>query len=121
MAHRGIRFQRIKPAVEAVLANAGLTLCGLALIGPQVDDGAINLPFPISTGQWTDHSFQARFRADALLRPQVKRFREWLVNQATTTRDWLLQHAQSAERSHRRARTPPKHEATARRGRKPAA
>jgi hypothetical protein len=24
---------------------------------------------------------QARFRSDALLRPQVKRFREWLVGQ----------------------------------------
>jgi LysR family glycine cleavage system transcriptional activator len=99
--NRGIRFQRIKPAVDAVLANAGLTLCGLALIGAQVDDGAISLPFPISTGQWTDHSFQARFRADALLRPQVKRFREWLVNQATATREWLSQHVQSAERSPR--------------------
>ena len=95
--NRGIRFQRIKPAVEAVLANAGLTLCGLALIGPQVDDGAISLPFPIPTGQWTDHSFQARFRADALLRPQVKRFREWLVSRATATQDWLSQHVQSAE------------------------
>jgi len=119
--NRGIRFQRIKPAVEAVLANAGLTLCGLALIGPQVDDGAISLPFPISTGQWTDHSFQARFRADALLRPQVKRFREWLVNQATGTRDWLLQHVRSAEQSHRRARTPPIHQATAMRARRPTA
>jgi LysR family glycine cleavage system transcriptional activator len=95
--NRGIRFQRIRPAVEAVLANAGLTICGLALIGPQIDDGTISLPFPISTGQWTDHSFQARFRTDALLRPQVKRFREWLVDQATGTRDWLLQHVQSAK------------------------
>ncbi len=96
--NRGIRFQRIKPAVEAVLANAGLTICGLALIGPQIEDGTISLPFPISTGRWTDHSFQARFRADALLRPQVKRFRGWLADQATATRDWLLQQAQSAKR-----------------------
>jgi LysR family transcriptional regulator, glycine cleavage system transcriptional activator len=95
--NRGIRFQRIKPAVEAVRANAGLTICGLALIGLHIDDGTISLPFPVSTGQWTDNAFQARFRPDALLRPQVKRFREWLVAQATGTRDWLLQQVQSAK------------------------
>jgi LysR family transcriptional regulator, glycine cleavage system transcriptional activator len=95
--NRGIRFQRIKPALEAVLANAGLTICGLALIALHIDDGTISLPFPVSTGQWTDHAFQARFRPDALLRPQVKRFREWLVAQATVTRDWLLLQGQSAK------------------------
>ncbi|HTC52683.1 MAG TPA: LysR substrate-binding domain-containing protein [Steroidobacteraceae bacterium] len=95
--NRGIRFQRIKPALEAVRANAGLTICGLALIAPHVDDGTISLPFPVSTGQWTDHAFQARFRADALLRPQVKRFREWLVAQSAGTRDWLLRQAQATK------------------------
>src|SRR6202789_614142 len=99
--NRGIRFQRIKPAVEAVRANAGLTICGLALLGPYIDDGTLSLPFPVSTGQWTDHAFQARFRPDALLRPQVKRFREWLVSQASVTRDWLSQQVQSAKRMHR--------------------
>jgi LysR family glycine cleavage system transcriptional activator len=90
--NRGIRFQRINPALEAVRANAGLTLCGLALLGHYIDDGTLSLPFPVSTGQWTDHAFQAQFRPEALLRPQVKRFREWLVSQAAVTRDWLLQH-----------------------------
>jgi LysR family transcriptional regulator, glycine cleavage system transcriptional activator len=100
--NRGIRFQRIKPALEAVRANAGLTICGLALLGPYIDDGTLSLPFAVSTGQWTDHAFQARFRPDALLRPQVKRFREWLVGQATVTRDWLLQRVQSVKRPPRR-------------------
>jgi LysR family glycine cleavage system transcriptional activator len=103
--NRGIRFQRIKLALEAVRANAGLTICGLALLGPDIDDGTLSLPFPVSTGQWTQHAFQARFRPDALLRPQVKRFREWLAGQATVTRDWLLQHVQSTKRPHRRPRT----------------
>ena len=101
--NRGIRFQRIKLALEAVRANAGLTICGLALLGPYIDDGTLSLPFPISTGQWTHHAFQARFRPDALLRPQVKRFREWLVSQASVTRDWLSQQVQSAKRTHRRS------------------
>lgn len=100
--NRGIRFQRIKPALEAVRANAGLTICGLALLGPYIDDGTISLPFPVSTGQWTEHAFQARFRPDAMLRPQVKGFREWLVSQAAVTQDWLLQRVQWANRPRRR-------------------
>lgn len=96
--NRGIRFQRIKPALDAVRANAGLAICGLALVGPSIEDGTLSLPFPLSTGQWTDHAFQVHFRPDALLRPQVKRFREWLLDQAAVTREWLLQHVQSAEK-----------------------
>jgi LysR family transcriptional regulator, glycine cleavage system transcriptional activator len=93
---RGIRFQRIRPTLEAVLANAGLTICGLALLAPYIDNGTLSLPFPVSTGRWTDHAFQARFRPDALLRPQVKRFRQWLVSEAAITRAWLAQRADSA-------------------------
>jgi LysR family transcriptional regulator, glycine cleavage system transcriptional activator len=103
--NRGIRFQRIKLAFDAVRANAGLTICGLALLGPHIDDGTLSLPFPISTGQWTHHAFQARFRPDALLRPQVKRFREWLAGEAAATRNWLRQHAAVAQQSHPRRRT----------------
>jgi LysR family glycine cleavage system transcriptional activator len=103
--NRGIRFQRIKPAREAVRANAGLTLCGLALLGPYVDDGTLSLPFPVASGQWTTHVFEARFRSEALLRPQVKRFREWLAGEATATRNWLRQHAAVAKPSHPQRRT----------------
>lgn len=109
--NRGIRFQRIKPALEAVRANAGLTICGLALLRPYIEDGTLSLPFPVSTGQWTDHAFQARFRPDALHRPQVKRLREWLMGQATITQDWLVQYVQSAKASPRRRRAPVRQQA----------
>ena len=95
--NRGMRFRRIAPALEAVRANAGLTICGLAFLAPYMEDGSVSLPFPVSSGQWTEHAFQARFRPEALLRPQVKRFREWLVGQATVTRDWLLQRVEPAK------------------------
>jgi LysR family transcriptional regulator, glycine cleavage system transcriptional activator len=88
--NRGMRFQRIATALEAVLANAGLTICGLALLAERIEDGSVSLPFPTPTGRWTAHAFRARFRGEALLRPQVKRFREWLADQATVTREWLL-------------------------------
>jgi LysR family transcriptional regulator, glycine cleavage system transcriptional activator len=106
--NRGIRFQRIKAALEAVRANAGLTICGVALLDAYIADGSLSLPFPVSTGQWTEHAYRAGFRADALPRPQVKRFREWLASEATVTRDWLLRLAQAAkaQRPQRRSARP---------------
>lgn len=90
---RGIRFQRITAAVEAVLANAGLTICGLALISDLIDAKALSLPFPTKAGALTQHAFQARFRSDGLTRPQVKRFRDWLLEDGGRTRDWVLHRA----------------------------
>jgi len=87
--NRGIRYQRIDTVLEAVLANAGFALCGMALLSGLFDNGRLSLPFPVSTGSWTAHAFQARFRGDALARPQVRRFREWLAAEADVTRQWL--------------------------------
>jgi LysR family transcriptional regulator, glycine cleavage system transcriptional activator len=91
--NRGIRFQRASRALEAVLANAGLTLCGLALIAASVEDESVSLPFPLSCGTWSSHAFQARLRPDALVRPQVRQFREWLVKESSLTEQWLVQWA----------------------------
>lgn len=88
---RGIRHQRLVPALEAVAADAGVALCGLALIADMLDDGRIQLPFPVAMGMRTGHAYQARFRPDASARPQVRRFRQWLQTEAGKTRAWLTQ------------------------------
>ncbi len=87
---RGIRFQRIKSALEAVLADAGLTLCGLGLIGEMIEDGRISTPFGITGGKWTSHAYFARFRPDALNKPQVRRFRDWLLAESQITANRVL-------------------------------
>jgi LysR family glycine cleavage system transcriptional activator len=102
--NRGIRYQRIATAVEALLANAGFALCGMALLPELLEGGRLSLPFPISTGVWTAHAFHARFRGDALSRPQVRRFREWLAGEADVTRQWLAR-AAATRRASRRAKT----------------
>ncbi len=94
--NRGIRFQRLAPALEAVLSNAGLMIGGLALISDVVDDGRLSLPFPMTTGAWTDHAYQARFRAETFIRPPVRRFRDWLLAESGKTRDWLARRAPAA-------------------------
>ncbi len=86
---RGIRFQRIAPVVEAVLANAGLAICGLGLVSEVLDEGRLSLPFAAGSGVWTSHAFQARFRADSLGRAQVRRFRDWLLAESRITEEWL--------------------------------
>jgi LysR family glycine cleavage system transcriptional activator len=98
----GIRFQRIAPGIEAVLSSAGLMICGVAMIVDRIARGQISLPFP-ETGVWTRHVFQARFRKDAILRPQVRRFREWLEAEAAATRDEVKRLA-TAPRPRRSAR-----------------
>jgi LysR family glycine cleavage system transcriptional activator len=94
---RGIRFQRIVRAVDAVLVNAGLSICGLALLAERIDDRSLTMPFPVATGNWTSHGFQARFRADALARPQVRRFRQWLTQESRATAAWLTEMARAAD------------------------
>ncbi len=86
---RGIRFRRITATLEAVHADAGLALCGLALIAEQVSDGRIAAPFGLTSGRWTSFAYVARFRKEALDRPQVRRFRDWLLTESETTRNRL--------------------------------
>lgn len=86
---RGMRFQRVGAAADAVLADAGLALCGLALLREPLEAGRIVLPFPLATGRWTGHAFQARYRTETLVRPQLRRFRAWVAEEARLTAGWL--------------------------------
>ena len=86
-----MRFQRITAALDAVRANAGISLCGLALILDLVADGGIRLPYPPSTGIWSQHGFCARFRLDASAKPHVSRFRAWLRAEGRRTAEALDQ------------------------------
>jgi LysR family glycine cleavage system transcriptional activator len=87
---RGIRFQQIRALLDAVSANAGISLCGLALIADRIEDGSLALPYPVDTGSWTQHAFVAHFRGDAS-RPPVARFREWLMTESAATGAWLAE------------------------------
>lgn len=88
---RGMRFQRITDALDAVDANAGLTLCGLALVLERVAEGRIRLPYPLGTGIRSGHAFVARYRQDAVARPHVSRFRAWLAEEGRATAAALAQ------------------------------
>ncbi len=92
----GIRYQRVTHALEAVYANSGLIVCGLALIKPVVDEGQLEIPFPIEKGQWCKSAYQVSFRHGALRREQTERFRTWLLDQADATKRELQELIDSA-------------------------
>jgi LysR family transcriptional regulator, glycine cleavage system transcriptional activator len=92
---RGMRFQRMSSALDAVAAHAGVTLCGLAMITERLDAGEVALPFPMSAGRWSEHGFVVRFRPDVAGQKHVDRFRAWLMEEARATADRLLRIVES--------------------------
>lgn len=86
---RGMRFRRITAALDAVTANAGVTLCGLALLAERLDAGEVALPYSVLAGRWSDHGFVARYRSDIDSRRHAQRFRTWLVQESRATAAWL--------------------------------
>ncbi len=89
----GVRYQRLAPAIDAIIASAGYMICGLALLRPQLEANAVAPAFPTIAPTRTTHTYNARFRADALNRPQVQRFRSWLLEEANGTAAWLANQA----------------------------
>lgn len=90
---RGMRFQRIVPALDAMEANAGIGLCGLALILDRVTAGDIGFLCSPAKGIWSSHGFCARFRPDSAAKHYVNRFRAWLRAESERTADGLVQAA----------------------------
>lgn len=93
--NRGMRFQRITAAVDAMLVNAGIGLCGVALLAGLLDEGRLTLPYRSSTGRWSKHGFIARFRSDWRAKSHVAKFRSWLLDESRATSEWLAAHAGS--------------------------
>lgn len=86
---RGIRYQKVMHALEAVYANAGLIVCGLALVKDQIDDSRLSQPFPIGQGAWSKNAYRVRFRENALRRTNIEQFRDWLLAEADGTQQEL--------------------------------
>jgi LysR family transcriptional regulator, glycine cleavage system transcriptional activator len=86
---RGIRFTRVAQAIDTVMDGAGFALCGIALARERLEAGSLSLPFSLAAGRWTSHAFHVRFPASSLLRPQIRHFRQWLLEQARDTEQWL--------------------------------
>ena len=88
---RGMRFQRAVAALDAVAANAGLTLCGLALAAPALAAGIVALAWPITTARRCQHALTARYRTESP--PHIRHFRAWLGTEGAKTSAWIAAQA----------------------------
>jgi len=86
---RGMRFRRIEGALASVRADAGIALCGVAMIADLLEQGRLGKPYPMATGWHTSHAYVAHFRPRRTTAQIVSHFRNWLQAQAAQTRGWL--------------------------------
>jgi LysR family glycine cleavage system transcriptional activator len=84
---RGMRFQRAAAALDAVAADAGLTLCGLALAAPALAEGRVAAAWPIATGLLSGNPMSVRCCSQP--ESHVRRFRAWLLEEGVKTQAWL--------------------------------
>ncbi len=84
---RGMRFQRAAAALDAVAADAGLTLCGLALAATALADNRAALAWPVATGLLSRNPLSVRSSSQAAA--HVRRFRVWLLEEGAKTQAWL--------------------------------
>lgn len=86
---RGPRFQRIAAVTAGITADAGIALCGIALLSDLAAAGRIKAAFPDQPAHRSAHVFLARYRADAANARILQRFRAWLAGEARATARWV--------------------------------
>ena len=86
---RGPRFQRIAGTVQALAADAGVALCGVALLSDAVAAGRIATAFPGAAARPSSHAFTARYRETPVTARALRRFRAWLTGEARATARWI--------------------------------
>jgi len=85
---RGIRFQRIEPAIDAVISNAGCVISGIAMLQGQIEAGQLCFPLATRGGSWTEHAFCANFKPSTAVKPSIRQFRSWLLEKAEESQVW---------------------------------
>lgn len=84
-ADRGVRFQRLVPAVRAMKSNVGMIICGLSLLEKELDAGVVIMPFGSAPGAWAREKYQLICQKNSLKKPMVQAFRDWLIEQTRQT------------------------------------
>lgn len=83
---RGVQYALVRNALEGVKSNAGLLVCGLSCVLDDLKSGALSLPFPGTECLVAAHPYRLAARHEAMSRPQVRRFVDWLRSEAAVTR-----------------------------------
>ena len=86
---RGPRFQRIAAVTSALAADAGIALCGVALLSDAIGAGRIGAALPGTPAWLSGHAYIARYRANPANARTLQRFRAWLIGEARATARWV--------------------------------
>jgi len=90
---RGQKFRNTRLALEAAQNAVGFMLCGLSLIEEDLRDGSLVLPFPAKLGIKAEAPYQVWARQTATVRPQLKKFLDWLHTEGQKTQAFIDQQA----------------------------
>jgi LysR family transcriptional regulator, glycine cleavage system transcriptional activator len=82
---RGPRYSYSHMMLEAAAAGEGLALGRSSIMADDLNSGRLVRPFPDS--QVADYAYHVLCRTDAIDRPAVRAFRDWLVAAAAEDRD----------------------------------
>lgn len=86
---RGMRFARIIDLVAAIEADAGIGLCGAALVADAIEAGRIVPLYPEAKACATRYGYIVRYCRQGPARRTLERFEPWLADAAERTSAWL--------------------------------
>jgi len=89
-ASRGVQYRRLSHGLDAVRSDAGLLICGLALVMDAIGSGTLSVPFGFERGAWTGYGYRLAASAKALQRPPCRKFHAWLLSECQETRAALV-------------------------------
>jgi LysR family glycine cleavage system transcriptional activator len=88
-ADRGVHFRHLRQALAAVRENVGFLVCGLCLARADVEAGSILLVYPAERHLAQADPYRMFLRDATRATAQVRRFADWLLEQARETQEWL--------------------------------
>ena len=93
---RGVHYRHARVALDAVRQNVGFLVCGLSLVIDDLDAGTVIWPFPVAQNLVAPHPYRLSVRPEVSARPQVRRFVDWLGDEAARTASELARRVGSA-------------------------
>jgi len=88
-ADRGVNYRHLRQALAAVRENVGFLICGLCLARRDIETGRVVLVYPADRHLSELAPFRMFLRNETRMTAQVRRFADWLADQARESQDWI--------------------------------
>ncbi len=88
-ADRGVNYRHLRQALAAVRENVGFLICGLCLARQDIEAGNVVLVYPADRHLSEVAPFRMFLRNETRMTAQVRRFADWLMEQARESQEWI--------------------------------